>query len=252
MKTGAKSRRRGILWAFLAVVVVLAAGAGGLYLASRQVPEFYAVAVAADPATLKSESDTMLRHTAALNNQVRKPGRWEATFRDDEINGWLAVDMVQNHPELVVPEIRDVRMQFGPAEILLGARLEGSVMSAVVSLRLGVSLSSPNVVALRFYKARVGNLPWRLDQVVESIASGAQELDLHVEQTQVEGDPLLLITLPHLVDEKDYVLALDRLELRNGEIYLAGETAPEATRDWEGAGGERRAARQERGEEVAQ
>ena len=50
------------------------------------------------------------RQTAALNNHLRRMGGWEAHFTDQQVNGWLAVDVPKNHPDLLPPEISHPRV----------------------------------------------------------------------------------------------------------------------------------------------
>ena len=52
----------------------------------------------------------MLRDIAAIESAVNTPGRWQTTITAEEINGWLAVDMVKNHPKLLPPTFHDPRV----------------------------------------------------------------------------------------------------------------------------------------------
>ena len=70
----------------------------GLYLAARHEPAFYRQAMEIDNAVLEKASDRMLQQATALASAVKKEGRWEVLLTAQEINGWLAVDMVRNHP----------------------------------------------------------------------------------------------------------------------------------------------------------
>src|SRR5215467_5920384 len=75
-------------------VAMLAAVLGGLYWACQQSPPFYNQALAQDPATAHSASDALVRQAAELASDVRRPGRWQAQFTAEQINGWLAYDEV--------------------------------------------------------------------------------------------------------------------------------------------------------------
>jgi hypothetical protein len=205
----------------LVVLAVLLAGGIWLYRSLSHVPPFYAEAIEASESELKQSSREMLRRTAALNNDIKRPGKWEALFTDKQINGWLAVDVPKNHPELIPPQAHNPRVRMVPGRLLAGAQIDGAV-SAVVSVELDVRLAEPNVLAVRIQKLRVGNVPWGLDEIIDDVVAAAADWGIQVEQTQSEGDPVLLLRMPADFDERRAVL--ERLELRNGEVYLSGQT----------------------------
>lgn len=217
-------RLRIALGSVLALLTLLAIAAVCVYLASQQVPEFYSNALALDPADLRQASDRMLRRSAALSNDVRKSGTWQQAFTDAEINGWLAVDVPKNHPTLIPEELSEPRVCLTPSGVQVGARVEGSGVAAVVSLEFDLGLQSTNVIAVRIRKVRVGDLPWRLDTVVNAVVRAADNWDIVVQQSQIDGDPLLLLTLPATRPNWKSEIRLERLQLRAGEIVVSGVT----------------------------
>jgi hypothetical protein len=56
--------------------------------------------------------------------------------------------------------------------------------------------------------------------------SAAENAGLHIDQEQVDGDPVLLISVAGL-QGGDKSLSLESLELTNGEVYLAGRSERE-------------------------
>ena len=220
--------KRIALAAVVLVLVGLVVGGAWLYRSLYYVPEFYSQALALGAPELQKSNREMLRRTAALNNDLKRIGQWQALFTDQQINGWLAVDVPKNHPDLLPPEVRDPRVRIMPEGIFAGAKFEGEV-SAVISLQLAVRLTAPNVLAVRIHKARVGDVPWPLDRVVEEVVAAAASWGLQVEQTQTDGDPVLLVTLPpDLQDNRRHIL-LEHLELRDGEVFLSGRTTAGST-----------------------
>lgn len=220
--------KRIALAAVLLVMAALVVGGVWLYRSLYYVPEFYSQALAVGAPELQRSNREMLRRTAALNNDLKRTGKWQALFTDQQINGWLAVDVPKNHPDLLPPEVRDPRVRVTPEGIFAGAKFEGDV-SAVISVELAVRLTATNVLAVRIHKARVGDVPWPLDRVVEEVIAAAASWGLQVEQTQTDGDPVLLVTLsPDLQNNRRHVL-LEHLEFRDGEVFLSGRTIPEPT-----------------------
>ncbi len=100
-----------VICVLLTAVIV---GLSVLHGASRHVPEFYARAIQADRGAQRDASAVMLRKTAALVSDVGNEEQWKSLFTSDEINGWLAVDLVENHPHALPSTIADPRVQIEP------------------------------------------------------------------------------------------------------------------------------------------
>ncbi|MBI2825890.1 MAG: hypothetical protein HYX69_14490 [Planctomycetia bacterium] len=215
----------GFILGSAATVVVLVAGS--LLLAARHVPAFYAEALCALPEVQHQASDELLAGATALSSSARRRGPWYALFTEEQINGWLAVDLVRNHAELLPEGFVDprVRIEAGRARIACGYRQ--AAVSTVLSISVDLYLAEPNCVALRFEGARAGALPVPMTTLVEGVAHAAERLNLRVRWRQAGGDPVALVSLPTAHDEKN-VLKLDALRLRDRELYLAGRTEPVA------------------------
>jgi hypothetical protein len=203
----------------LAVLLVLAVG----YWAVQREPEFYRQALAHEPAKLEVASDQLLQHTTALASDVREVGKWQALFTDEQVNGWLAVDVPQNHSGLLPAEIIDPRVLFQPNRIKIGCRLEQAGITTVASLEVEVYMAKPNVLAIRFCKARAGAVPVPLAPILERCTAAVAGSNLRLEWQQSSGDPVALITLAAR-QEHGTEFFLECLELRDGAMYLAGRT----------------------------
>jgi hypothetical protein len=221
----ASTRKRIAMTALLLLVVAVIGGGAWFYRALSYVPEFYSEALAVKAPELQQFSREMLRRSAALTNALKRLGDWQALFTDQQINGWLAVDVPKNHPDLLPPELRNPRVRITRDGVQIGALFEGEV-SSVVSVEFDVKLESTNLVAVRIRKVRVGDVPWRLDRIVDEIIQAAAQWGLHVEQTQTDGDPVLLVSLPPDLQSPTREVHLERLELREGEVFLSGRSNP--------------------------
>jgi len=207
-------------------VVLLAAGVAVVlvYRASRQVPEFYRLALEVDPAVQRTASDKMVQQAAALISDVQKQGPWQAVFTEAEINGWLAVERVKNHPELIPETMSDPRVRVEPEGLTLAFRYRDATWEGVVWLTVDLYLVEPNVVALRVRKARAGALPLPLENVLKEVAKATDQLDWQVDWRQAGGDPVAQITIPPLKSHGHRVLQIETLRLEKGRILLAGTT----------------------------
>jgi hypothetical protein len=208
---------------------LLAMATGGFFAirwACQQAPSFYCNALAQDRSTAKQASDALLREAAALVSGLHKNGPWQAMFTAEQINGWLAYDMLQNHPHLLPSTISDLRVAIQPDRAQIAFRWVKPAWSAIVFLETQIYLRDENVVAVRICKARAGLLPLPLGGLLRDLTSAAEEAGLRVDQEQIEGDPVLLISVAGL-NGGDKLLNLESLELTAGEIYVAGRTNSE-------------------------
>ena len=210
----------------VALVIVLAVSLWGVYQASQQVPQFYEQALAAPPETQVAAGQALERQAASLNNQVRRPGRWEARFTQDQINGWLAVDLPKKFPGSLPRGVTDPRVAVSPDEIQLAVKWQQGNTSAVLSAAGDVYLTEePNQIAVRVVAVRAGALPVPLARFLDEIAERAASSGLPLEWTEIEGDPVALIKLP--LDREEFrgkQLLVEELRLEEGAIVVAGKT----------------------------
>ncbi|HIQ21656.1 MAG TPA: hypothetical protein EYH34_10540 [Planctomycetes bacterium] len=222
------SARKRLLLAAIALgllALLIAALMVGVYAATQLVPEDYLQALQADPSRQAAGSDRMLEKATALASELEKEGPWSAIFTAEEINGWLAVDLVENHPDALPSGISDPRVVVRPEQLILFCRYERRDFESVLSLSVDAYVAEPNVVAFRICKARAGMLPLPLSDVLEELTKTAQRMNLRIRWRQTEGDPVALITLPPRRDEDGKQVQVTELRLGDGKIYLAGSTS---------------------------
>ena len=209
---------------FCVVVLVIAGVVFMLYRASQKVPEWYEAKLEADPVRQVEASDEMLQQATALVSDVKKEGQWQAVFTAEQINGWLAVDLVKNHRDLLPPRVSDPRVQIEPGEMTIACRFQQEDLTGVLSLTVDAYMAEPNVVALRVRKARAGLVPLPLEKVLDQISQAASQADLQIQWRQTDGDPVALISLPPTRDEENRLVQVETIRLGEGEVYLGGST----------------------------
>ncbi|HEY4313257.1 MAG TPA: hypothetical protein VGN12_27650 [Pirellulales bacterium] len=187
------------------------------------VPAFYRAALLIEPEILRQGNDEMLESATALMNTARHEGEWYALLSEEQVNGWLAIDLAQNHPELLPPNVVDLRARFEPDRAIIACGYQYPGLSTIVSVKFDVYLAEPHVIALRVHGARAGAIPVPITPIMDGIANAAERLNLRVEWRQAHGDPVAFITLPE-AHTATTVLKLDALQLRDAAIYLAGRT----------------------------
>jgi hypothetical protein len=204
------------------LAVLLALVLLGLCLAVKHEPAFYRKAMEIDPAVLEKASDQMLQQAAALQNAVRKEGRWEALFTAEQINGWLAVDRVKNHPNSLPPEFHDPRIAIDSKQMTIACRYDGAWLSSVLCLTVEPRVPEPSVLALRIVRARAGLLPLPPGPVLGRLSEAARDMQLRLEWRRADGDPVAMLSLPE--NDDDRTVRIDTLHLGDGEVFVAGST----------------------------
>ena len=210
----------------IALVVLAAFALIVAYQASQQMPDFYEHALVLDAGRARETSREMVEQAAALANDLKQPGSWQVLFTAEQINGWLAVDLVENHPGTLPAEFADPRVAIEPGRASVACRYTGTGFSSVLSVEVELSLAEPNVVAIRLRRVRAGALPLPMSQVLESFQSAARSLEWPLEWRQLDGDPVALLSIPTQVTQKgrETSLHLDAVELREGEVFIAGQS----------------------------
>jgi hypothetical protein len=210
------------LFAMLSVGIILLCAIGGVYWACQHQPEFYQAALVQDPAAARMAGDALARHAVDLASDIRSQPRWQAQFTVDQINGWLAYQGERSHDRFFAPSISEPRVAVAGDKFQVAFRWSKLAWSAIVNLQAEVYLQEANVVAVRICRARAGLLPLPLAGLINDLVASGQEFGLDVVSREIDGDPLLLISLPDTYDHGKRQFTLESLELTDGQIYLSG------------------------------
>jgi len=194
-----------------------------LWRASQAVPDFYANALNRDPAEQRAASDAMIQKATLLVSDVQKPDRWETLFTEEELNAWLAVDLKENHPGVLPPEITEPRIVVDPGGLRLACRTRRTPVETVLSVACDVYLAEPGVLAIRVRQVRAGAVPLPLTGILDQIRDLGQRQGFVIQWQQVEGDPVALVRINPVVKGNRPVV-IDTLEIAEGEIYVSGTT----------------------------
>ncbi len=230
-----------IISAIAAGSLLLLAAVGLLIVwrASQVVPDFYTQVLNAETAEQRGASDTMIQKASVLASDVQKPGRWEALFTEQEVNGWLAVDLKENHGDSLPPGIADPRVVVEPSGLRMACRAQRGGIETVLSVTLDVYLAEPGVLGIRIRRVRAGALPLPLADVLDQIRDVGDRQGLRIRWQQAEGDPVALFPINPVV-KGDKSVVIDTLGLAEGEIYVSGTTEEPSESDDRAADGEDR------------
>ena len=220
--------RRQILGSFvvtLSVVTMIALLSS--YYASQWLPRFYRdkLGIAAD--RLVEHGQEMEARVFGLHHDMQDCDRWQVVFTDNQINGWLAIHLPQKFPRLLPWHIRDPRVAIDAHLAKIACRYENGNTQAVLSLVVDTSLTDdPNVVAVRILDTRIGVIPCLTKRAMYEISMAARRSGIRLRWTQIDHDPVALVTIPEQLFEAEppHQIQLDKIELREGHVLLAGRT----------------------------
>jgi hypothetical protein len=193
-----------------------------IYEASQLVPEFYHEAISRDPAEQQDARDQFVARATSLASDLHRTGAWQSLFTEDQINGWLALELSANYPDVLPGELREPRISIREKEATIACRYETDEMAAVLSLTVDAYVQDSNTLALRIRRARAGALPVPLAQVLDAISQAARQLELRLEWRKTQGDPVALISFPQPTTSRSEALWLQAIELRHGELFVSG------------------------------
>jgi hypothetical protein len=221
----AMSRRfRLTLWIGCGVLIVLIALFSGVIWALRCEPEFYHGELKADPTTQTDLSDQFLKHATSLINKARKSGKWQTTFKSEQINGWLAVDFVNNHSNSVPSNTRDFRVSIQKNQVVLACRYETWLMSTVLSLSVEPYVVEGEALALRIKNVRAGLLPMPKKKLLDGISTAAERAQWLIKWRQIDGDPVALLYAPSPDGANPLAVKIENIQIADGAISISGET----------------------------
>jgi len=204
----------------LLVALSLLAG----YLSLRHVPTFYRVAMATPAEERKQLSDAMIRQVTGLSNGLRRDGEWSAKFSEEQINGWLAYDLPENHghnlpTSLIYPCVRIE----GDTITLAGQYTEG-MFPLVLRLSFQASISEPNVLALRLLNARAGAMPIPMARILEKLSLLARKMDADLRWSTHDGSPVALLRIEPSGEDSDQQIVVEQVIVGEGHLSVSGHT----------------------------
>jgi hypothetical protein len=208
-----------------AAAMTLLLAVGLFYAALKRVPEFYREALVQDEAKARTASDKMIQRTSLLASDLNRSGRWQVLFTAAEINGWLAIDLVENRPIELPPGFESPRVAITSNQVRAACRVRQFGVESVVSLVVEPYLAEPDVIGLRFRGVRAGAVPLPLRQLLDTLTHQAEQNNLRVQWRQNAGDPVALISLGPPRGGKRRQVHIDKLTLGDGKLYVVGTTA---------------------------
>ncbi len=230
---------RKILWLLTlgvsCLAVVIVAILAGAYSATQKVPEFYQEALVLEPAAVAVAGEALEQEVLELHNDARRVGHWEAAFTEEQINGWLSVELPKNFPHALPSQIQEPRIAIRDGDIFLACRYTSERMKTVLSLQVEVGLTeNENEIALRVRGIRAGILPLPMKRFMDEINRYVRSDSLPLRWSRIDGDPLALLQAPEYYQELGpQRIRIEEISVGEGVIKISGRTdvGPDASPD---------------------
>ena len=214
-----KSKR--LLWVGVVLTVVVATPSVA-WLSLTYQPSYYRAMVRQSRVQRQGKARKFVAQGLQLRNDICNEPTWEAVFSDQEVNAWLAEDLVTHFADHLPPEVHEPRVLFELDRIILAFELEQGAFDSVITVVARPRVPSGNTVELTLEKIRAGILPVPADGVLDRIVEYARYLGVDVEWTRRDGYPVVLIRYRPDLRRDD--VQLEEVQIRTGELRLAGRS----------------------------
>lgn len=216
-----KPRRRWIVLGAVVLVILVVPVSAWVMLTFQ--PRFYRKMDAVPPKERKAVAARFTAQTLNLSNDIRNQSTWKARFTDEEVNAWLAVDLVEHFADQLPPQVHEPRVAFTPDRVTLAFGFDRGPIRSVITVVARVRVPEENVVALTVEKIHAGLVPIDADAILDRVTEHAlrRGLDLRWERDR-EDLPVALIR--YTADPGRPDLVLEKLRLQEGSIAMVGRS----------------------------
>jgi hypothetical protein len=216
-----RKKTKRLLWVGV-VIAAMAAAPGVVWLSLTYQPSYYRAMVLQSREQRQGKARKFVAQGLQLRNDICNEPTWEAVFSDQEVNAWLAEDLVTHFADHLPPEVHEPRVLFELDRIILAFELRQRGIDSVITVVARPRVPAGNTVELTLEKIRAGILPVPADNVLDRIVEYARFLGIDVEWTRRDGYPVVLIRYTPNLQRDD--VQLQELQIRTGQLRLAGRS----------------------------
>ncbi len=215
------AKRLGI--AAVVLLALIASGAGAMFWAVQQVPDFYEAALReeeqVDPVARQEEARELVERAEQLAENIKHSDEWSEEFTQQQINSWLAEELKRKYADVIPEGIEDPRIQLLEGGVRLGFRYRQHSWKGVVSAHFKAAVAGPNQLAIQVDVAHAGWLPIPINVALDEVVKHVQD-----DRWRFEWDPnseanVLLVSFDS--QEVDQGV-LQSLELAPGVVRIRG------------------------------
>jgi hypothetical protein len=215
-----KSSKR-VLWFALGLAALTSIPVGAWFCLTYQ-PSYYRAMMLLSREQRAGKAKKFVAQSLQLRNDICNEPSWEAVFTDQEVNAWLAEDLVTHFADQLPPEVQEPRVLFELDRITLAFLLQQGAFQSVITVVARPRVPGGNTVELTLEKIRAGILPVPADNVLDRIVEYARYHGVDVEWARKDGYPVVLMRYTPNIERED--VQLEEVQIRVGQIRLAGHS----------------------------
>lgn len=191
-------------------------------------PKFYQAALEIDPKIYEEAGEEFENQLLQLNTDVRNQTEWQASFSNNQVNGWLAFELPEKFPGTVPHEVSEPRVAFLPDEVQLAFRFVSRHWSGVVTASGTVFCTDQhNQIGIQVRQLRSGMIPLPISQWSEQIAAGCAKSGINLTWSQKDGDTVAIVDLPEkFLDIRDRQITLCNIVIEENRLIMSGTSEP--------------------------
>ena len=205
-----------------AVAAIVAAIPVAVWLMLTHQPMFYRKMASLPRQQREAKAKHFVASSLQLRNDIANEMTWEAVFSDQEVNAWLAEDLVTYFADQIPRAVHEPRIAFASDRVTLAFQLDQGPIRSVIWVVARVRVPEDNVLALTLEKVRAGVIPISVDRFVKPMTAQAKDHGLEIRWTREDGLPVAQIRFRPDQVRSDVVL--ERLRIRQGQIRLSGRS----------------------------
>ncbi len=213
-------RKRWIIAASVLAILILIPVAGWLSLTHQ--PRFYRVMKSLPRAQREAKAKHFVANSLQLRNDITNEKAWQAVFTDQEVNAWLAEDLMTHFADQIPGEVHEPRIAFEHDRVTFAFGLDKGPIRSVIWVVARISVPEDNVLALTIEKVRAGMIPISVDRVIGPLTAGARDRGLDVRWQADQDPPVALIRYKPDGGRSDVVL--QKLTVTQGRIHFSGRS----------------------------
>jgi hypothetical protein len=185
-------------------------------------PYYYRAMVGLTREQRAGRAKKFVAQSLQLRNDIVNEPTWEAVFSDQEVNAWLAEDLVMHFSDRLPPEVHEPRLLFEPDRIILAFQLQQGGVQSIITVVARPRVPGGNTIELTLEKIRAGILPVPADHILDRIIEYARRHGIDAEWARKEGYPVVLMRYTPHIDRED--VQLEELQIIDHQIRLAGRS----------------------------
>jgi hypothetical protein len=210
-----------LLWVGTISFVLLAIPAVVWFSLTYQ-PAYYRAMAHLSRAKRADQAKKFVAQSLQLRNDICNEPTWEAVFTDEEVNAWLAEDLITHFADQLPPEVNEPRLLFELDRITLAFQLQQRGIRSVITVVARPRVPEGNTVELTLEKIRAGILPVPADNFLNRIVDYARYHGVDVEWSRKDGYPVVVMRYTPNLERED--VRLEQVQICNGQIRLAGRS----------------------------